>query len=92
MYQHLTDIIFKKFLDDHFKIEYLDNTADDDLEMRKNEKGVLCYIAGFICRHLRKQLECESDQFKEEMILCLMEMVKSRIQMSWLLQMRSGQI
>jgi len=53
-------------LDDHFKIEYLDNTADDDLEMRKNEKGFLRYIAGFICRHLRKQLECERTNLKKK--------------------------
>ena len=78
VYQHLTDVIFRKFLSDHFKIEYLDSTTDDDLEMRKNEKGVLRYIAGYICRHLRQKLERESHQFREEMILCLMELVKCK--------------
>ena len=74
VYQHLTDVIFRRFLNDRFKIEYLD--TDDDLEMTKNEEGVLHYIAGYICRHLRQKLERESHPFREEMILCLMEMVK----------------
>ena len=78
VFQHLTDVIFRKFLNYHFKIQYLDDTVDDDLEMRKNEKGVLRYIAGYICRHLRQKLERESHEFREEMILCLMELVKSQ--------------
>ena len=30
----------------------------------------------YICRHLRKKLERGNHEFKEEMILCLMDLVK----------------
>lgn len=61
-------------LNDHFKIQYLHGAADEDIQMRKIEKGVLRYIAGYICCHLRQR----SHQFREEMIICLMELVKSQ--------------
>ena len=41
----------------HFKIEYLDSTTDDDLEMRKNEKGVRWLL-------LRQSFEREGHQFR----------------------------
>ena len=46
--------------------------------MTKTEKGVLRCVAGYICRHLRQTLERERHQFKEEMVLCLMELVKDQ--------------
>jgi len=44
----------------------------------ETEKGVLRYVAGYICRHLRQALERENHPFKEEMVLCLMELVKDQ--------------
>ena len=77
LFQHLTDVIYRKSLSDHFRVIYLDQQADlEDLELQDSEKGVLRYVAGYICRHLRKKLERESHEFKEEMVLCLMELVK----------------
>ena len=76
LFQHLTDLMFRKCLDDHFKILQLDEESETDVELRETEKGVVRYIAGYICRQLRHKLERESHEFKEEMILCLMELVK----------------
>ena len=33
-------------------------------------------LLDILCRQLRKKLERDSHEFKEEMILCLMELVK----------------
>ena len=77
LFQHLSDLIFRKFLSDHFQVAYIDQQADSkDLELQDSERGVLRYVAGYICRHLRKKLERGSHEFKEEMILCLMDLVK----------------
>lgn len=76
LFQHLTDLVFRKCLDDHFKILQLDQESETDVELRDTEKGVVRYIAGFICRQLKRKLERESHEFKEELILCLVELVK----------------
>jgi len=77
LFQHLTDLVFRKCLDDHFKAMHQDKqVSSKDLELREIEKGVLYYVAGYICRQLRKKLERESHEFKEEMVLCLVELVK----------------
>ena len=49
----------------------------DSAELSETEKGALRYITGYICRQLHKRLEKETHEFKEEMILCLMEMTKN---------------
>ena len=77
LFQHLSDLIFRKYLSDHFRVVCLDQQADsEDLELQDSERGVLRYVAGYICRHLQKKLERGSHEFKEEMVLCLMELVK----------------
>ena len=77
LFQHLTDLVFRKCLDNHFKVMHQDKqVSSEDLELRATEKGVLYYVAGYICRQLRKKIERESHEFKEEMVLCLMELVK----------------
>ena len=61
------------------KITYLEQqSGSNDAKLRESEKGVLRYVAGYICRHLRQKLERESHQFKEEMILCLMDLIKGQ--------------
>ena len=73
LYQHLTDLIFKSLINNHFKIVYLDQ---EPAEMNANERNILRYIAGYICRKLRTKIERENHELKEEMVLCLMELVK----------------
>jgi len=78
LYQHLTDIVFRRSLEEYFQMEYLsEHDGTEDEELTGNERGVLRYVTGYICRHLREKLERGSHPFKEEMVLCLMELVKS---------------
>ena len=76
LFQHLTDVIFKTLVEDYFKIEYLEQ---ETVEVpTSDENNVIRYIAGYLCRHLRKNLERENHELKEEMILCLMALTKDK--------------
>ena len=46
--------------------------------LTENERNALRYTAGYICRHLRTQLERGNHLMKEELILCLMELTKDK--------------
>ena len=41
-------------------------------------KVVQRYAAAYVCRHLRRKIEHGNSKFKEELVLCLMALVKSR--------------
>lgn len=42
------------------------------------EGSALRYAVGYVCRHLRKKIQHGSHELKEELILCLMALVKDR--------------
>ena len=69
----MTDLVLKFLLQDHFKIEYLN---EESTEMNESERNTLCYVAGYVCRKLRTKIERENHELKEEMVLCLMDLVK----------------
>lgn len=75
-YQRLTDEIFKLLIQSHFQVVRLDD--DTSTTVTSNESNALRYIAGYVCRHLRKKLETENHELKEEMILCLTELIKDK--------------
>ena len=82
LYQHLTDIIFKGQIQNYFKMLHTCSTEPSEptdgptVHITPTEKNVLQYIAGYICRQLRKKIERTSHKLKEELILCLMDMTK----------------
>ena len=78
LYQHLTDIIFKELL--RVKYSVLANDCDSERPgpLTVNEVNVLRYVAGYVCCHLRKKIEASSHPLKEDMVLCLMTMVKDK--------------
>ena len=43
-----------------------------------NEANAMRYVARYMCRHLRKKIETSNHPLKEEMLLCLMTMVKEK--------------
>lgn len=76
-YQRLTDIVFRKVMQDHFT--YSDCSRTDEVAPISDQEGnALRYAAGYVCRHLRKKIERGSHELKEELILCLMALVKDR--------------
>ena len=76
-YQRLTDIVFRKVIQDHFIFSNCSGT-DVVAPISHQEGSALRYAAGYVCRHLRKKIEHGSHELKEELILCLMALVKDR--------------
>lgn len=76
LYQHLTDKIFKILIERHFQVVHLE--TDFSSEIETNEGNTLRYVAGYICRHLRKKIEKENHELKEELVLCLMQLVRDK--------------
>lgn len=76
-YRHLTDIIFRQLIHNHFvcssSVDSSKTTA-----VTHQEGSALRYAAGYICRHLRKKIERGSYELKDELVLCLMALVKDR--------------
>ena len=76
LYQHLTDLMFKSLFKSTYSLA--DRTFQPPCPLTINEANALRYVAGYVCRHLRKIIEASAHPLKEEMILCLMSMVKDK--------------
>ena len=76
LYQHLTDLMFKSLLKSTYSLA--DRTFQPPSPLTINEANALRYVAGYVCCHLRKIIEASAHPLKEEMILCLMNMVKDK--------------
>ena len=70
-----TDLIFKDLVYENFQISKSRCTYEIET-ITVLEVSVLRYATSYVCQHLRQKLEHGNDRLKEEMILCLMELVK----------------
>jgi len=77
LYQHLTDIIFKDMLHTRYSVS-TSATEENPVPLTDDEANAMRYVAGYMCRHLRKKIETSCHPLKEEMVLCLMTMVKDK--------------
>jgi len=76
LFQHLTDEIFTALVQDYFQVQYLE---EENIEFpTDDENNVIRYIAGYVCHHLRSNLEKENHELKEELVLCLMDLKKDK--------------
>ena len=74
LFQHLTDLLFRSLVKQTYQVNK--NHSSDDVAMTNDETNVLRYVAGYVCRHLRKKIERSKHPLKEELVLCLMSLVK----------------
>ena len=81
LYQHLTDIIFKELLREKYSVSANDSERAGPV-ITLDEANVLRYVAGYVCRHLRKKIEASNRPLKEDMVLYLMTMVKDKSEAS----------
>ena len=72
-YQRVTDILFRSLVKSHYQIA---NNSEPTASLDDQEANALRYAAGFVCRHLRKKIERSTHILKEELIVCLMTLVK----------------
>ena len=78
LYQQLTSIMFRQEISKKMKMESTSTHAHTIQPLTDDEGNALRYTAGYICRHLRKQLERSNHEMKEELVLCLMELTKDK--------------
>lgn len=72
-YQHVTDIVFKALIKQHYQIS---RECSDTATIDERERKALWYAAGYVCRHVRNKLERSRHTLKDELILCLMTLTK----------------
>ena len=72
LFQHLTDLIFRAVL-----VQQSNPSIQDAmLAVTSTEANALRYAAGFVCRHLRNKLEKGNHPLKEELILCILQLIR----------------
>ena len=54
----------------------MENNSKYAASLSDQEGNTLRYAAGYVCRHLRKKIENFTHNLKEELIICLMTLVK----------------
>ena len=57
LYQHVSDVIFRKYIGDHVTVSTNDVKLDPAPVMTQCEGNALCYAASHVCRHLCKKIE-----------------------------------
>ena len=77
LYQHITDLIFEELLQEKYVVS-ASASKGSIASVTHDEANTMRYVAGYMCRHLRKKIEASSHPLKEEMVLCLMTMVKDK--------------
>ena len=76
-YQHVTDPIFKKhLLAHHFPLQDEHDDSDRRHEMQYVEANATRYVAGYVCRSLKKKIPSSGDPSKKELLLALWKLIE----------------
>lgn len=73
-YQHVSDVMLEELIRKHFPLGNKPNTSKDTT-ITMNEANVIRYAAGYTLRRVRKKVEASSHHLKEEMVLCIMDLL-----------------
>jgi len=74
LYQRLTDILFRKLLNHQCTVASKNTSVPSAITER--EKNSIRYTAGFVCRKLRKKIKRSAHKYKDEIVMCLMDLTK----------------
>ncbi len=72
--QFVTNTLFKQLIEEEFPLNSTTNSNGHSGLMTFEEKNALRYVAGYVCRTLRKRLESSTIPDKDDMIYALMEL------------------
>jgi len=75
-YQFVTDEIFRCMIKENLSIEK-DDIQDDRQSLSYEETNSLRFVAGYILRALKKKITSSSLPNKEELLLCLIDLLES---------------
>ena len=73
LYQHLTDIIFRELMKEHYVIPSSQSPTMEGVSTL--EGNALRYAAGYVVRHICKKVKKSSHESKEDITDCLMQLV-----------------
>lgn len=71
VFQYTTTRVFREIIKRKFEIEK--NGANSHSQLTLDEKNVVRYVAGFVCRKVQKKIEQSSHKNKDEMALLMVE-------------------
>ena len=76
-FQNITTTIFTDLVHQHFPIVVAESTSDHEAKVLSyEEKNALRYVAGYIPHHLTQKLAKSAHPLKEELTLCLMDLLQ----------------
>ena len=75
LYQHLTDMIFRKLVREKYQISDQTRSADPP-EMSYNEANVVRYAAGYVIRHVSKKIKKKNHPSEKELLCCAQQLLK----------------
>ena len=73
-YQYVTDKAFQALIRDKFQSHTSITTTVDPKPLTYEESNALRYVAGYVCRKIRKKITTSKHAMKEKLLLCLMDM------------------
>ena len=73
-FQYVTYSVFKEMVKQKYPPPPRDDAVDPIPPLTYEEENALHYVAGYVIRHLRKQIEKGSSPLKEGLLLCLEDM------------------
>ena len=73
-YQHVTDQIFHDLIQQHFPVQLTESTEEANW-LGHQEANAIRYVAGYVCRSLRKKITSSSSPLKQELLLALWELL-----------------
>ena len=73
-YQYITDTFFRNMIKQQFQLTNQEEQGGSDQALSYNEKNALRYAAGYVIRHLQKQVKRSAHPFKDELEFCLIEL------------------
>ena len=77
-YQHVTDQIFHDLVQQHFPVQLTESTEEANW-LGHQEANAIRYVAGYVCRSLRKKITSSSSPLKQELLLALWELLEDEM-------------
>ena len=80
-YQHVTDQIFQYLIQHHFPVvsTQLPESTNEIGVLGYEEANAVRYVAGFVCRAVKKKISSSSSPLKQDVLLALWELLEDEI-------------
>ena len=78
LYQHLTSLIFKELVKEKFPVVYTQPSecSEEMKSLGYDEANAMRYVAGYVCRAVRKKITVSHSPLKKQLLLALWELLE----------------